>query len=244
MDKISNNTDYVFVYEDGIKRELNKKVTIENGENLQEVLSDITRQSKLEFRAINNNIVVRERTGDQSLAGEASFQAMRVTGTVTSAEDNTGLPGVNIIQKGTATGTVSDIDGNYSLEVPSADAVLVFSSVGFMSEEIAVGGRSVINLTMNPDIQSLNEIVVTALGIEREQRSLGYDVGKVQGKDLTAVPQDKRTETLLRVKVSGVTVNQTGIAGSTVSVVIRVLPRSLQTISPYSLLMVCRWPTN
>ncbi|MCK5280942.1 MAG: hypothetical protein KAK04_20455, partial [Cyclobacteriaceae bacterium] len=60
MDKISNSTEYVFIYEDGIKKELNKKVKIENGENLHDVLSDITQQSNLEFRAVNNNIVVRK----------------------------------------------------------------------------------------------------------------------------------------------------------------------------------------
>ena len=221
MDKISGSTDYVFIYEDGIKSQLNKKVTIENGKNLQEVLSDITRQSKLEFRAINNNIVVRERSADQSSVSETTFQAIRVSGKVTSAEDNTGLPGVNIVQKGTVNGTVSDIDGNYSLDVPTADAVLVFSSVGFLSEEIPVGGRSIIDLAMSPDITSLNEVVVTALGIKREERSLGYSVGALKGEELSKV-SNANVLTSLAGKMAGVQINSISAnATSSVSMVIR-----------------------
>ena len=79
MDKISKSTEYVFIYEDGIKEELNKKVQIEHGENLHDVLSDITQQSNLEFRAVNNNIVVRKRAENESLLKEEiKFQGVTV----------------------------------------------------------------------------------------------------------------------------------------------------------------------
>ncbi|MCK5208292.1 MAG: hypothetical protein KAQ79_09735, partial [Cyclobacteriaceae bacterium] len=80
MDEISSSTEYVFIYEDGIKKELNKKVKIENGENLHDVLSDITQQSDLEFRAVNSNIVVRKRAENQSLNQGVSLQRVIVTG--------------------------------------------------------------------------------------------------------------------------------------------------------------------
>jgi TonB-linked SusC/RagA family outer membrane protein len=131
-----------------------------------------------------------------------------------------GLPGVNIVEKGTTNGTVSDIDGNYTLEVPGSESVLVFSSVGFMTEEIVVGNRATIDLAMNADVQALNEIVVTALGIEREQRSLGYDVGNVEGGELREVAQDNVLNSLAG-RVAGVAINQTSGPGSTVSVIIR-----------------------
>ncbi|MCG8309079.1 MAG: SusC/RagA family TonB-linked outer membrane protein [Cytophagales bacterium] len=220
MDEISKSTDYVFIYEDGVKKELNKKVQISNGENLHDVLSAITQQSNLEFRAVNNNIVVRKRVVESSINAVKALQGTRITGKVTSMEDGSGLPGVNVVEKGTTNGTVTDIDGNYTLMVPGSESVIVFSSVGFISEEVVVGNQTVIDLTMSPDIQALDEIVVTALGIEREQRSLGYDVGQVDGGELREVSQDNVLNSLAG-RVAGVTINQTGGAGSTVSVVIR-----------------------
>ncbi len=219
MDKISKSTEYVFIYEDGIKKELNKKVKIKNGENLHDVLSDITQQSELEFRAVNNNIVVRKRIAKET-GSIKSVQRFVVTGRVISMEDDSGLPGVNIVEKGTTNGTVSDIDGNYSLEIPGEESVLVFSSVGFLSEEIVVGTQSLINLTMSPDITALSEIVVTALGIKREERSLGYAVGQVDGKEVSRVAQENVLNGLAG-KIAGVAISSTGAAGSSVSMVIR-----------------------
>ena len=161
MNEISKNTEYVFIYEDGVKKDLNNKVEITNGENLHGVLSDITKQSDLEFRAVNSNIVVRKRSKDQSYL-QNNLQRVQISGKVTSSEDNSGLPGVNIVEKGTTNGTVTDIEGNYTLEVPGAESILVFSSVGFLSEEIVVGTQAVIDLNMAPDITALDEIVVTA----------------------------------------------------------------------------------
>lgn len=220
MNQISSSTDYFFIYEDGVKSELNKKIKIEDGENLHDLLGEISKKSNLEFRAVNNNIVVRMRPANQSQINNATFQGVRISGRVISAEDNSGLPGVNVVEKGTTNGTVTDIEGNFSLQVPGPESVIVMSSVGFNTQEITVGNRSVIDVTMTPDIQSLQEVVVTALGIERETRSLGYDVGKVDGKQLTQVSQDNVLNSMAG-RVAGVTINQTGAAGSTVSVLIR-----------------------
>lgn len=219
MDKISKSTEYAFIYEDGIKKDLNQKVKIENGENLHGVLSDITQQSNLEFRAVNNNIVIRKRAVKETSVLQ-SLQRAVVTGKVISMEDDSGLPGVNIVEKGTTNGTVSDLDGNYSLEVPSAESVLVYSSVGFLTEEITVGTQSVIDLTMSPDITALDEIVVTALGIKRDERSLGYAVGTVDGDDVSRVAQENVLNGMAG-KVAGVAINSTGTTGSSVTMVIR-----------------------
>jgi len=217
MDDISRQTVYSFIYEEGIKQELNKKITISNDENLHDVLTEISQKSDLEFKAVNNNIAVRKKINKQS---NATFQRIQVTGRVTSSEDQLGLPGVNIVEKGTVNGTVTDIDGNYVLEVPGPESVLVFSSVGFNAEEIAVGSRTVIDLVMTPDVTALDEIVVTALGIERNQRSLGYDVQEVEGDELREVAQDNVLNSLAG-RVAGVTINQTSGPGSTVNVLIR-----------------------
>jgi TonB-linked SusC/RagA family outer membrane protein len=101
-----------------------------------------------------------------------------------SDETGTGFPGVNIIVKGGTTGTSTDSDGNYTLEVPDQSTVLVFSFIGYVTKEITVGDLTVINVTMTPDVQSLNEVIVTALGIKKESRKLGYAASTVKVDEL------------------------------------------------------------
>lgn len=151
--------------------------------------------------------------------GAAPLAQQSVTGVVTSAGDGLGLPGLSIIIKGTTIGTVTNQDGRYTIEAP-ADAVLVFSFVGFETQEVEVGGRNVIDVVMEESMAALDEVVVTALGIQREERSLGYSVGKVDGEELTRVAQENVLNSMAG-KVSGVTINSTGGPGSTVSMVIR-----------------------
>ncbi len=158
-------------------------------------------------------------TGMFILFSAYMYAQVRISGTV---KDNTGelLPGVSILVKGTTQGTVTNIDGNYSVSVPEGRSVLVFSFVGMETQEINIGGRSVIDVTMVSSSIGVDEVVVTALGISREKKSLGYSVGEVKGEEIQRVAQDNLLNSLSG-KVPGMTVNQTGIAGSTVSVIIR-----------------------
>ena len=146
--------------------------------------------------------------------------AIQIRGIVTSDTDQTGLPGVTVVEKGTNNGTVTNLNGEYSLEVTNSNSVLVFSYVGFVSQEITVGSRTEINVSMVESIDTMSEVVVTALGIEREQRSLGYDVANVKGEDLTQVSQENVLSSLAG-RVPGLTINQTSGAGSSMSVIIR-----------------------
>jgi len=155
------------------------------------------------------------------LAGMGAMaQGRTVKGKVTSSDDSGGLPGVNVIQKNTNRGVTTDQNGNYNIEVTGNDAVLVFTFVGYERREAAVGNRSVVDMILIPDENSLSEVVVTALGIKRSERSLGYSVGKVEGKELNRVVQENVLNSLAG-KVSGVTINSTGGTGSSVSMVIR-----------------------
>ena len=86
-----------------------------------------------------------------------------MSGKVTDAEATEGLPGVNVVIKGINVGTVTDIEGNYALTVPLDGDILVFSSVGFVTQEVGINGRSTVDLVMSPDVQSLSEIVVVAM---------------------------------------------------------------------------------
>ncbi len=147
-------------------------------------------------------------------------QVRTITGKVTTSEDGTGMPGVNIVLKGSQKGTSSNATGNYSIEVNGANPVLVFSFVGYDAAEVAVGNRSVVDVSLTPGTENLNEVVVTALGIKREKRALGYSVGEVSGKDIVNVPQENVLNALSG-RVAGVTINQTSGVGSSVSIIIR-----------------------
>lgn len=139
-----------------------------------------------------------------------------VTGSVTSSEDGSAIPGANVIIKGTSTGTATDFDGKYSLSVPGSETVLLFSYIGFVSEEIQVGSQSVIDMALVPDITQLGEIVVTALGIEREESSLSYAQQTVDG-DALMEARDINFLNSLSGRAAGVQIakSSSGAGGST-----------------------------
>jgi TonB-linked SusC/RagA family outer membrane protein len=147
-------------------------------------------------------------------------QVLGVTGRVID-DNGTGFPGVNIVVKGTAIGTTSDTNGNYSLEVPDANSILVFSFVGYTSQEIAVAGRTVIDVAMIPDIRSLQEVVVTALGVKKESKKLGYAVTSVQTDELLKQRTTNVMESL-EGKVAGLNITPPAAgAGSSMQIRLR-----------------------
>ena len=122
-----------------------------------------------------------------SLVAVAGYAQSIVSGQVTSSEDGSSLPGVNVIVKGTSSGTVTDIDGNYRLNVPQGGTILTFSFIGYQSQDIDIGNQSTISLQLVPDTKQLSEVVVTAIGIERDERALGYSVENLQGEQIQQV---------------------------------------------------------
>lgn len=142
-----------------------------------------------------------------------------VKGRVTA--NGNGLPGVNILVKGTQTGTSTDPNGNFLINVPEGkNAVLVVSYIGYETQEIEIGNRTTLDITMTESVATLQEAVVTALGIKRDERSLGYSVGKIEGASLNRVVQENVLNGMAG-KVAGVTINSTGGTGSSVSMIIR-----------------------
>jgi TonB-linked SusC/RagA family outer membrane protein len=141
------------------------------------------------------------------LTSMAWAQERVLTGKVTSKEDGTSLPGVNVVVKGTTNGTVTDADGNYSLSIPSSGASLTFSFIGLKSEEIVIGERTSVSIQLSLDVTQLSEIVVTALGVEKEAKTIGYSVATIKNDFLT---QGRVTNFAagLSGKVSGLQINQ------------------------------------
>jgi len=131
-------------------------------------------------------------------------QDRNVTGTVTSSDDGQPIPGVSIVQKGTTNGTITDVDGVYNLSV-SQGSTLVFSFVGMATQEVLVGESTTINIQMVSEAEGLDEVVVTALGIKREKKSLGYAMQEISGDAIVDAREPNLANTLSG-KVSGLQV--------------------------------------
>lgn len=144
-----------------------------------------------------------------------------VSGKVVSESDNSGIPGVNVVLKGTTTGVTTDLDGNYRLSIPEDGGTLVFSFIGLSTQEVVIGSRSVIDVTMSEDVETLSEVVVTAIGFEREKKALGYAVTSV-GEELISKRPEADVSRVLQGKVPGVNITSTsGISGTGTNIIIR-----------------------
>lgn len=144
----------------------------------------------------------------------AVLYAQKISGKVTSSKEGVLLPGVSVQVKGTNTGTNTSADGTFSVNAPS-NATLVFSFIGYKTQEIKVGNQSVINVSLDEDAQRLDEVVVTALGIKKEAKKLGYATSTVNREQLT----ENRTPNLMNAltgKIAGVNISGlgTGPAGT------------------------------
>lgn len=142
------------------------------------------------------------------LAVMPAYAQRTVSGTVTDATDDYGIPGVNILIKGTSTGTVTDIEGNFKIEVPGDDAVLVFSYIGYLSQEVTVGARSVFDVGLELDVKALEEVVVVGYGVQDKKDVTGSmeSLGQEEfNKGVNTSP-----EQLIQGKVAGVQIQQFG----------------------------------
>ncbi|HEY4786540.1 MAG TPA: carboxypeptidase-like regulatory domain-containing protein, partial [Bacteroidales bacterium] len=148
-------------------------------------------------------------------------QNVQLTGTVIGSEDGQPLPGASVMVKGTNIGTTTDFQGKYTLSIPSDAKTLVINFVGLKSQEIEIGGRTVVDVTMMPETKTLDEVVVTALGISRQKKALGYSVQDVNGDELS---RSGETDVIngLSAKVAGVQViNTSGTPGASAKILIR-----------------------
>lgn len=202
LNAIESKTSYKFTYD---KNEIDKKLRIDlqfDNKPVEEVLLEISKHGRLKFRQVNNNIHVKKLEGSERQKKiEVVIQTRSVSGKVTSSEENEPLPGVNVIEKGTSNGTVTDLDGNYSIEVADG-ATLIFSFVGFTSQEVEVGNRSVIDIALLSDVRSLEEIVVVGYGVQRE-KDLTSSITTVKSEEIVRTPAGQVMQSL-QGKVAGV----------------------------------------
>jgi TonB-dependent SusC/RagA subfamily outer membrane receptor len=150
----------------------------------------------------------------------AFAQEKSISGKVRSAEDQQPVPGVNIVLKGTTTGTVTDTDGSFVLSVPSSGGTLILSFIGFKTQEIPIDAQTTFDVSMEQDVSTLTEVVVTALGIEKSKQSLGYAYQDVKSDQLV----EARSPNLmngLSGKIAGVRITPNSGPGSGSNIQIR-----------------------
>jgi TonB-linked SusC/RagA family outer membrane protein len=210
LDQIEAYTKVKFMYNPQIFSDQKYTFKFQN-EALSGVLLKILAPHKVTFEVVNDRIIL---TRDPSLppvtpTNQKDAPKRNVSGTVTD-EFGTGLPGVSVLLKGSQRGTSSDKDGKYALEIPDeelATAVLVFSFVGFTTQEAAVGNKTALSVQLVPEAKALSEVVVTAFGIAKEKKALTYAVSEVRGEEFVQA-RDNNIASALTGKVAGVDATQ------------------------------------
>lgn len=224
LEKLEAMTKVKFMYNPQIFS--NQKYSFKfQEEALAEVLERILAPQKVSYEVVQDKIILKRIQLQLPTVPTSLKEAPKrnVTGKVTD-ETGAGLPGVSVLVKGTQRGTSSDAEGKYTLVIPDAEvegAVLIFSFVGYTSQEITVGNQSVVSVQLAPEAKSLNEVVVTALGIAREKKALAYSVSEVKGTEFTQA-RETNVANALTGKIAGV--NATGMAtgpGGSSRVIIR-----------------------
>lgn len=204
---IEKNSEFVFVYLDNVID--SRKVVDVNLHNqpITVILDELFKGTDLTYKIDNRQILVKRKE-----AKESSFLSVQQTIDITGVvKDDVGEPviGANILVKGTNNGVITDMEGRFSLKIPQANALLIVSYIGYISQEIQVGDKRSLSIILHPATEDLGEVVVTALGIKRETKALGYSVQEVKGGSLTEA-RESNVLNSLSGKLAGVQISRSG----------------------------------
>jgi len=226
LEKIEAQTKFTFSYFEGLDNTLTIDITA-NNKRLDKVLETLAIEAQVNFRRINGLIAVNKPdlskplVKDLSSSSEASAQEdFTISGKITD-ENGQPLPGANIIIKGTTLGTTADAEGNYALTVPDGTTTLVFSYIGYATEEVDIVGRSIIDMMMLPDIETLQEVVVSTGYWDVEAKYNPGNIAKVSAKDIEGQAISNPLQAI-QGRMAGVYVRQTtGVPGGGFRIQIR-----------------------
>jgi TonB-linked SusC/RagA family outer membrane protein len=201
---LEKDSEFRFFYNDNFNYIDQKLNVIVKDQNVEGILSQLFSSSEMTYRILDNKLVV--------LTPVEIKQMVTVKGKITDAQ-GVGLPGVNIIVKGSTTGTTSDAEGNYSIQVSDANAVLVFSYIGFTTQEVPLQGRNSLNVSLKEDVQNLQEVVVIGYGT-LEKRAVTTSVTSISSKAMLQGLGGATVATAMQGKVSGLTISGTASPNS------------------------------
>ncbi|WP_373497175.1 TonB-dependent receptor plug domain-containing protein [Aquiflexum sp.] len=219
FDLIESTTDFRFTYNDNMV-DFNQSITIvERNRSVYKVLEEISKQTQMNFVQVNDNIHVNY-SKRQNIKDRITILRDDVT-VSGSVKDNNGdpIPGVSVIIEGTTSGTVTDLDGNYTLEVPEG-GVLLFSFIGFERQRISIDNRTIIDVTLIADFRSLDEVIVIGYGL-KSRRLMTESIGTMGSKEINQIPVAS-VDQAIQGRISGVQVTSVdGTPGAPVAIRIR-----------------------
>ncbi len=229
LKQIEEQSSFKFLLQDE-RLNIDRKVDIHvDGETVENILNEIFGSQGINYIITEKNLIIINPSSGSGFT--ASQQVKTVTGTITDRSGQA-LPGVTIVVKKTTNGTITDINGRFELSGVPATGTLVFSFVGMKTREIPVGDKTSFNVRMEEETIGVDEVVVTALGMEREKKALGYSVGEVKSDMLDKVPQQNLLGSLY-AKVSGLKIsNSTNDLNAQAYVTIRGLTSLVGNNSP------------
>ena len=169
IDQIHEQTGFKFIYTPRTIKKDNRVILSAQADNLGKVLQEISLQSGVAFHRINDQISLRRMAGKKKKVVETIFKEQAtITGVVTDAETGETVAGINVVVQGTSIGTTTDLDGKYRLAVPEDATNLIFTFIGYVTQEIPINGRTEINVQMPVDVQTLQDIVVVGYGTQKK----------------------------------------------------------------------------
>ncbi len=211
---ITDQSEFKFIYNNDVVNDKQKVSVNTDGARVEEILNEILPQFNLEYRVVDKQVIVfpmEEKTKSESPADSNAKQQKTISGKVVDSSGSP-LPGVAVVVKGTTVGVVTDIDGNYSLDVPANAQTLSFSFIGMKNQEIVIGNQTAINITLVSEVTDLDEVVVVGYGTQKRANVVG-SVTTVNGDKLAAIPAMNVSNAISGYLPGSVVIQQTGEPG-------------------------------
>lgn len=218
FEEIEAQTEFSFFYDNSLI-ELDREVTIDvSNRKIEEVLDNIFEGTDIAYEVMDRHILITRKSSGEDIVDEDN-DIKKVSGIVKGAADGQPIPGVTVVVKGTRMGTITDIDGKYSLDIPEGGDVLVFSFVGMDVQEVNIENRAVIDVRLKDKTVDVDEVVVIGYGTVKKSDLTG-SVAVVSPKELTKNPSSSAAKAL-QGKAPGVLVTQSGEPGKGVTIRVR-----------------------
>lgn len=210
--QIQSQSKYQFFYNDKLSTITVEPLKVKDA-SLEQVLSTLLKDKAVSYK-IEENIIYLSEKGDSNPVQQQSGKERTITGQVLDSKGEP-LIGVSILVKGTTDGAITDLDGNYKIITKSNNPIIIYSYIGYKTQEVPLKGQTSINITLMDDTQVIDEVVVTALGIKRSEKALSYNVTQVDAESALAV-KDANFINSLNGKVAGLNINSSssGIGGA------------------------------
>ena len=218
LDEIEQQSEFHFFYNN---KQVNTSRVVSvksNKKSVFNVLEQLFNGTDISYKVLDKNIILSPRE-ILATAGDVAHQSIKkITGKITDSQGEA-IIGANVVEKGSTNGTITDVDGNFTLSIPE-NASLVISYIGYQTLIVPAAKKNVFNIVLKEDSQNLDEVVVTALGIKREEKALGYAVQKVKGEELATV-KSVDIATSLTGKVAGMNVKNSTEFNSAPTILVR-----------------------